>query len=110
MTLADARHDPCVAMLGPEGASSVSIQPETFCDIERRGGTGPLVGYAVKLLLGLVCVLALGASRHAQAEDMSKLGESPACRALQAKYPQLKGKTLVDALNPYTPGYDTKSG
>ena len=29
-----------------------------------------------------------------------------ACKALQAKYPGLKGKTLVDALNPHTPGYE----
>jgi len=28
------------------------------------------------------------------------------CKALQAKYPGLKGKTLVDALNPHTPGYE----
>ncbi|HSS38531.1 MAG TPA: ABC transporter substrate-binding protein [Polyangia bacterium] len=29
-----------------------------------------------------------------------------ACKALQAKYPGVKGKTLVDALNPHTPGYE----
>jgi polar amino acid transport system substrate-binding protein len=29
-----------------------------------------------------------------------------ACKALQAKYPGLKGTTLVDALNPHTPGYE----
>ncbi len=29
-----------------------------------------------------------------------------ACQALQAKFPQLKGKTLVDAVNPHTPGYE----
>lgn len=30
-----------------------------------------------------------------------------ACAALQAKYPALKGKTLVNAVNPHTPGYET---
>lgn len=30
-----------------------------------------------------------------------------ACAALQAKYPTLKGKTLVNAINPHTPGYET---
>lgn len=30
-----------------------------------------------------------------------------ACAALQAKYPELKGKTLVNAINPHTPGYET---
>ena len=29
-----------------------------------------------------------------------------ACAALQAKYPSLKGKTLVNAVNPHTPGYE----
>src|SRR4051812_29143472 len=28
------------------------------------------------------------------------------CAALQAKYPQLKGKQLVNAINPHTPGYE----
>ncbi|MHB1677578.1 MAG: ABC transporter substrate-binding protein [Sulfuriferula sp.] len=35
------------------------------------------------------------------------LTPSNACRALQAKFPQLKGKTLVDAINPHTPGYES---
>ncbi|MHB9020806.1 MAG: ABC transporter substrate-binding protein [Halothiobacillus sp.] len=39
----------------------------------------------------------------AQAAD---LGSSQVCQALQAKYPQFKGKTLVDAINPHTPGYE----
>ncbi|MDR3468546.1 MAG: ABC transporter substrate-binding protein [Xanthobacteraceae bacterium] len=29
------------------------------------------------------------------------------CAALQTKYPQLKGKTLVNAVNPHTPGYES---
>ncbi|WP_223851394.1 ABC transporter substrate-binding protein [Cupriavidus pauculus] len=29
------------------------------------------------------------------------------CAALQARYPQFKGKTLVNAINPHTPGYET---
>src|ERR1700733_6501058 len=28
------------------------------------------------------------------------------CQALQAKYPGLKGKQLVNAINPHTPGYE----
>jgi len=30
-----------------------------------------------------------------------------ACAALQAKYPDWKGKTLVNAINPHTPGYES---
>ncbi|MCS0502761.1 ABC transporter substrate-binding protein [Ancylobacter sp. GSK1Z-4-2] len=29
------------------------------------------------------------------------------CAALQTKYPDLKGKTLTNAVNPHTPGYET---
>ena len=29
------------------------------------------------------------------------------CAKLQAKYPQFKGKTLANAINPHTPGYET---
>ncbi|MBK4735375.1 ABC transporter substrate-binding protein [Noviherbaspirillum sp. DKR-6] len=32
---------------------------------------------------------------------------SAACSALQAKYPELKGKTLINAINPHTPGYES---
>jgi polar amino acid transport system substrate-binding protein len=31
---------------------------------------------------------------------------SSACKQLQTKYPELKGKTLTNALNPHTPGYE----
>ncbi len=55
-------------------------------------------------VLGLACALALAGPRIARAAD---IGAPPAgCQALQAKYPQFKGKTLVNALNPHTPGYE----
>jgi len=38
---------------------------------------------------------------------MSANAAAPAgCAALQAKYPDLKGKKLVNAINPHTPGYE----
>ena len=37
---------------------------------------------------------------------MSANAAPAGCAALQAKYPQFKGKTLVDAVNPHTPGYE----
>jgi polar amino acid transport system substrate-binding protein len=38
---------------------------------------------------------------------MSANAAAPAgCKALQAKYPDLKGKQLVNAINPHTPGYE----
>lgn len=47
-------------------------------------------------LFGLMMVAGPHAARAADAK----------CAALQAKYPQFKGKTLVDAVNPHTPGYE----
>jgi polar amino acid transport system substrate-binding protein len=41
----------------------------------------------------------------AQAEVLTP--PSAECAKLQAKYPQFNGKTLVNAVNPHTPGYET---
>ncbi|MDP9096406.1 MAG: transporter substrate-binding domain-containing protein, partial [Pseudomonadota bacterium] len=49
--------------------------------------------------------LVLTLTAPAQADDLA-IGTSPACQALQAKYPSWKGKTLADAVNPHTPGYE----
>ncbi len=54
---------------------------------------------------GTVFLLVMSAALPARAADTTLSG-SAACLALQAKYPVLKGKTLVDALNPHTPGYE----
>src|ERR1700691_2361397 len=37
---------------------------------------------------------------------MSANAAPAGCAALQAKYPSLKGKQLVNAINPHTPGYE----
>ena len=49
--------------------------------------------------MGAACLIALGISGQAQAAPAG-------CAALQAKYPAWKGKTLVNAINPHTPGYE----
>ncbi len=54
-----------------------------------------LAGATVGLFLGLC------ATGTARAESMP-----PGCATLQAKYPQFKGKTLTNAINPHTPGYE----
>jgi polar amino acid transport system substrate-binding protein len=59
---------------------------------------------ALAIVLATLCLGALGAAGTARA-DLPALPAS-ACQALQAKYPALKGKTLVDAVNPHTPGYE----
>jgi polar amino acid transport system substrate-binding protein len=61
-----------------------------------------LVRCGVAAVFAMVCLVAISAPRQAWAADTV----SPSCQQLQAKYPQLKGKTLVDAINPHTPGYE----
>lgn len=57
-----------------------------------------LVGCAV------VCLVAAAGAGPVCAADLP--AAPSACKSLQAKYPGLKGKTMVDALNPHTPGYE----
>ena len=53
--------------------------------------------------LSLACMAGVAAPGPAAAAPAAA---PAACQALQAKYPQFKGKTLVDAVNPHTPGYE----
>ncbi|HEY1999961.1 ABC transporter substrate-binding protein [Paraburkholderia sp.] len=62
-----------------------------------------VVRYWRELLVSAVCLVALLASGHASAATTATPAE---CTALQAKYPQFKGKTFVNAINPHTPGYE----
>ena len=62
-----------------------------------------IVRWPFAIALGVFCIVAVVAPRTARADEpMAPAG----CAALQAKYPTLKGKTLVDAVNPHTPGYE----
>jgi polar amino acid transport system substrate-binding protein len=64
--------------------------------------TGGLARHWREIVLGTLGLLTLLISGHAQAA-----APAPAeCVALQAKYPQFKGKTLINAINPHTPGYE----
>ncbi|MEA3117277.1 MAG: polar amino acid transport system substrate-binding protein [Paraburkholderia sp.] len=56
-----------------------------------------------ELIVGAACVLAFFVTGEAKAATPAAPAE---CKALQAKYPQFKGKTLVNAINPHTPGYE----
>ncbi len=58
-----------------------------------------LVSHLRHAAVAAACLLVLGLSGHAQAAPAG-------CAALQAKYPAWKGKTLVNAINPHTPGYE----
>jgi polar amino acid transport system substrate-binding protein len=52
-------------------------------------------------VLGAVLAAGLGVPMKAEA------AAPVACAALQEKYPDWKGKTLVNAINPHTPGYES---
>jgi polar amino acid transport system substrate-binding protein len=54
----------------------------------------------------LARLAALGAIVAAFLLPISAQAAPAGCAALQAKYPDLKGKTLVNAINPHTPGYE----
>lgn len=73
-------------------------------DVSRRRDIDPVIsattGRRLSVVLGILCVAAISAPRPAVAAAPA------ACQQLQAKYPKLKGATLVDALNPHTPGYE----
>ncbi|MBV9747546.1 MAG: ABC transporter substrate-binding protein [Acetobacteraceae bacterium] len=58
------------------------------------------------LAFGLLCALAAVAPRHARAADMAAPAMPETCQQLQSRYSELKGKTLVNALTPHTPGYE----
>ncbi|WP_398482148.1 ABC transporter substrate-binding protein [Tardiphaga sp.] len=51
--------------------------------------------------IGALLVVGVGVSTGARAAAPA------ACAALQAKFPDWKGKTLVNAINPHTPGYES---
>lgn len=55
------------------------------------------------LALAALCITALSVPHYAQAAAPPA---PAACKELQSKYPQFKGKTLVNAVNPHTPGYE----
>ena len=59
----------------------------------------PVLPHWAGVASALACVLALAVPGTARAAPQ-------VCHQLQEKYPQLKGRTLVDAVNPHTPGYE----
>jgi polar amino acid transport system substrate-binding protein len=78
----------------PAYASLFRLARQTMARLLSRPG--------IAVVLGLACVMTLSAPGKLWAAD----AVSPTCQALQTKYPEWKGKTLVDAINPHTPGYE----
>jgi polar amino acid transport system substrate-binding protein len=57
-------------------------------------------------VFGVFCIAAVAAPQRVWAQSTDAPAAPAACAALKAKYPTLMGKTLVDAINPHTPGYE----
>ena len=75
--------------------------PAERCFRTRRPALARLRGVAI-------ASLSLSALALTTTSAFAEAAKPPAeCAALQAKYPQFKGKALVTAINPYTPGYET---
>jgi polar amino acid transport system substrate-binding protein len=77
-----------------------NIEGENFMQqrFPTRTGTRRVAVAAVAVTAFVIAGISAPSSAHAAA---------PAgCAALQAKYPQYKGKALVNAINPHTPGYE----
>ncbi len=72
-------------------------------DVRNNTKTALTSGPALLAALGLICAVDVSAPRQAAAAPTAL---PAACQQLQAKYPQFKGKTLVNAVNPHTPGYE----
>jgi polar amino acid transport system substrate-binding protein len=69
---------------------------------------------AVRTLVAAVCAAAalVGCSTADTAApsssgDYADIAKSPACAKLRQDHPDLGGKTMRNAINPYTPGYET---
>ncbi|HEV7856196.1 MAG TPA: ABC transporter substrate-binding protein [Herminiimonas sp.] len=72
-------------------------------DTRKTGTRSMLIKWLSQAFVLAACAAGFVASSHAASTDIVT---PAACKALQAKYPQFKGKTLTNAINPHTPGYE----
>ena len=70
-----------------------------------RNALKPWLGLCI--MAQLFVATATGATLVSMGSAEAASATPAACADLQAKYPALKGKTLVNAINPHTPGYET---
>jgi polar amino acid transport system substrate-binding protein len=75
--------------------------------MHKRFSTEPPARRPQSAAVAGLSIATLGAFLLAICAPTSASAAAPAgCAALQAKYPDLKGKKLVNAINPHTPGYE----
>jgi polar amino acid transport system substrate-binding protein len=71
----------------------------------RQTSRGLATARWVGAVFGFVCFVAAFVPQ-AKAATAALPAVPASCQTLQAKYPVLKGKTFIDAVNPHTPGYE----
>ena len=78
--------------------NNVSSNPSRspFRRLRKKAGSAARLRTAAIAAAGLIALCVSGQAQAAPA----------GCAALQEKYPAWKGKTLVNAINPHTPGYE----
>ena len=75
--------------------------------MHKRFSTEPPARRPQSAAVAGLSIAALGVFLMAGVCAPTSASAAPAgCAALQAKYPDLKGKKLVNAINPHTPGYE----
>jgi len=76
--------------------SNVIGTESTYASVHKR------TWHRMLSLVALAGLFVIAAPHQAKAASFP----DAACKALQAKYPDYKGKTLTNAINPHTPGYE----
>jgi polar amino acid transport system substrate-binding protein len=73
-----------------------------------------MTSLAVRTLVVALCAVAAlagcstdGSSQTSSSGDYADIANSAACAKLRQDHPGLGGKTMRNAINPYTPGYET---
>jgi polar amino acid transport system substrate-binding protein len=75
------------------------MQRQFFTEVRKQQPPSDALSRWRNAALGAVLLVGVCAPMTASAAPAG-------CGALQAKYPEWKGKTLVNAINPHTPGYE----
>jgi polar amino acid transport system substrate-binding protein len=85
------------------------VVPSAITPCRPRGRKRMAASYVLTLcaaVVATICLVAMAAPGRAVAAETALPPVPASCNAIQAKYPGLRGKTLVDALTPHTPGYE----
>ncbi len=74
----------------------------------RRAAAVRAIGILLCAVAALVgCSSTTDAGKPAASSEYADVANSAACTQLRQQHPNLVGKTMTNALNPYTPGYET---